>query len=746
MTYDLLFKYSPETFEAGRLVLASPWPLWALWLLIAAVSGLLAALLVSRRSVAALPRLAAVWLLQTAVAALLLALLWQPSIEVERLKGRANSVAVLMDRSRSMALSEGSQRSGPSRFEAAVAATTKDLLPALERDYDVRLYGFDTALESIDSLDALAPTGEGSAVSDALTQALDELKNVPLGAVVLVSDGADNASDPQSLVDLERYRIPVHTVGVGPEQLPNDLELAALELPVTALPGSRITARAAVRHGAGGTSELKVYSGEGLVAARALEFPPQPGVQVEEIELDAGEPGIRDLRFTLEPLQDEAITGNNTRRALVEVPPRHYRVLYLEGEPRWEFKFIRRALEGDPSLDLVTWLRTTQRKNYRQGIKTEAELATGFPADKRELYGYDALVIGSISAPNFTPAQHEMIRDFVSVRGGSLLLLAGHESLGEGGWDVTAVADALPAALPRGPAASYRGIDAEVRLTLPGQASLVCRLDPDPTRNRELWSGLPPLGDFQPLGALKPGAVTLIEALVEGRAQPLLVTQHYGRGQAAILATASTWRWRMRLPSNDARHEQFWRQLMRSLASAAPDPLQLNVAQEGRETRIDVGVRTAQYAPVNDARVRVVVTAQSGATREIEMQRSAEEDGMYVGRFVADANENYRVDAEADVEGGTLGIATRHFRYAMGASEDFDAAQNEALLRDIAARTGGAYWTLDRLRELPDAVGLSPAGVTERELLPLWDMPAVFILLVLLKSTEWMLRRRWGAV
>lgn len=742
MIYEFLFKYAAETFEAGRWVLASTWPLGILWSLLTVATLVLAGLLISRRSRMAMPRVATVWALQTSVTALLLLLLWQPSLEVERLKSRANSVAVLLDRSRSMSLPE---RDG-SRLGVAIEAIKRDLLPQLEHAYDLRLYGFDGALESIESIDALSPTGESSAVTGVLTQVLDELKSVPLGALVLVSDGADNASPPESLLDLADYGIPIHTVGVGPERIANDLELSAVDLPVTALPGSRITARVAVRHAGGGETVLKVYSAEALVAARPITLPIAAGVHVEEVELDVGEAGIRELRFSLEPLEGELLLANNTRRALVEVPSRRYRVLYLEGEPRWEFKFIRRALEGDASLELVTWLRTTQRKSYRQGVRSEDELAEGFPDDRKTLFAYDALIMGSIGAPNFSPSQHALIRDFVGDRGGSLLLLAGRESLGDGGWDVTAVSDALPAKLRRGRNATYVGTEADVRLTRAGQASLICRLDADPERNLALWGSLPAIGDFQSLGALKPGAVTLIEALVEGRAQPLLVTQHYGRGQAAILATASTWRWRMRLPADDVRHEQFWRQLVRSLASAAPEPLQLNLATEGRRTNIEVAVRTSEHIPVSDARVRVVVTPQSGIAREIEMHRSAGDDGNYVGHFIPDADMSYRVDAEAEVEGVSLGVATRHFRYAMGASEDFDAAQNADLLRDIASRTGGAYWTLDGLGELPSAISFSPAGVTERELLALWNMPVVFMLLLLLKSGEWLLRRRWGAV
>jgi uncharacterized membrane protein len=739
---EFFFKYPAETFEAGRLVLASAWPMWMFWTLACAASILLAAFLISRRSAMAIPKVATVWLLQTTVAVAVLILLWQPALEVERLKSRANAVAVLLDRSRSMAMPEGEG----SRLSVASAAMNEALLPRLRPTYDLHLYAFDEALEQIESTQALTPTGEHSAVTGALTSALDELKSVPLGAIVLVSDGADNASPSESLLDVAAYGVPVHTVGVGPDRLTDDLELASLELPITALPGSRITARAGVRHGGAGDTVLKVYAGEALVAARPIVLPKTPGIHVENVELEAGEPGIRDLRFSLEPLEGETLLGNNTRRALVEVPERRHRVLYLEGEPRWEFKFIRRALEGDASLELVTWLRTTQRKNYRQGVRSEDELAEGFPPDRAALFDYDALIIGSIGAPNFSPAQHALIRDFVGDRGGSLLLLAGREGLADGGWDVTSVADALPAELRRGGDSSYRGVEADVRLATAGRASLVCRLDPDPQRNRTLWAELPALGDFQSMGALKPGAVTLVEAIVDGRREPLLVSQHFGRGQAAILATASTWRWRMRLPADDSRHQRFWRQLVRSLASSAPEPLQLNLATDGQRASIEVAVRTTEHAPVNDARVRVIVTPQSGSPYEVEMARSSEGDGSYVGHFVPVSDENYRVDAEADVEGGSLGVATRHFRYAMGASEDFDAAQNRALLTDIASRSGGRYWSLDQMAEIPEAISFSPAGVTERELLSLWNMPIVFMVLVLLKGGEWLARRRWGAV
>ena len=134
--------------------------------------------------------------------------------------------------------------------------------------------------------------------------------------------------------------------------------------------------------------------------------------------------------------------------ALVNVESDKRRVLYIEGEPRWEYKFIRRAEEDDRIVQLVSMLRTTENKIYRQGIQDPKELAEGFPTRAENLFAYQALVIGSVEATYFTPAQRELIREFVDRRGGGLLLLGGRFSLADGGWGVSNLADLLPVVLP----------------------------------------------------------------------------------------------------------------------------------------------------------------------------------------------------------------------------------------------------------------------------------------------------------
>ena len=458
---------------------------------------------------------------------------------------------------------------------------------------------------------------------------------------------------------------------------------------------------------------------------------------------------MRNLTFTVEPVEGEEIEGNNSRRRLLDVPRRRRRILYAEGEPRWQYKFMRRAVHKDASVQLVTLLRTSANKFYRQGVDTPEELEDGFPAEAEELFAYDALIIGSFEAAFFTPKQQVAIRDFVSLRGGTLMMLAGRNGLGAGGWQVSEIVDALPTALEPGEASFVRE-KVSVELTPRGRDSLVCRLDPDPVKNAELWAGMPQLADFQRLGALKPAAVTLLGVRHGRDLLPLLVRQPYGRGRTVVFATGGSWRWRMSLPSDDVRHDTFWRQLLRSLVANTQGPVRLtsdrsNYADESR-VALRAEVRSKDYEFASNAQVTAIVTPQEGEPTTVDLRPSASEPGVYEAEVDADQLGVFRVEVTAHQGDDRLGADTLHARREGGVAEFFHPERNASLLTRLAERTGGRYWELDDLDALPGDIRFSEAGITAREVLDLWDMPALFLLLLLLRAAEWLLRKRWGVV
>ena len=749
--FEFLFKYSPTVFENGELVLASGWPVWLLGAGVAAAAAAIGVSLSRRRDTLSVPRLAVIGLFQVAMVAVILTLLWRPSLSTQTLRAQENSVALLLDASASMSYGED----GESRLQQAVAALEDGTLDDLAELFEVRPYAFAGASEAIGGIYDVPAPGDATRIGNALVDVLREARSSALGAVVLISDGADNSGelDAARLAEIAGYGVPVHAVGVGRESIPEDIELESVAVSDQVMPGSRISAQVSIRYAEPGEARLRVYDGDAVMASEEVSLPAGTGITTRWVEFDVGDAGVKDLRFSLDPLPGEGNLTNNTQYRTVVVPEARRSILYVEGEPRWEYKFIRRAVDEDAAVRLASLLRTTPNKFYRQGIDSPDELEGGFPADRETLFQYDGLVIGSFSAAGLTEEQQDNIRDFVSERGGSLLMLGGRRGLADGGWGNSVVAEVLPVQLPDLDAASFMRVPVPVELTAEGQESLVTRLDADRETNSELWLGMPDIADFQYVGAVKPGAATLLEAEVRGTAQPLLVHQRFGRGQVYVLASGGTWRWQMQLPSEDQRHETFWRQILHALVSATPERVVLTAERpyyvDEDEVVLRARVRDGGFEPIGDASVALSVSGDAiagdpAAAEPLVMQPVAGEPGAYEATVVADAAGLYRFEALAEQGGETLGRADYSVRRATGISEHFQIQQNRPLLERLASLTGGRYFTLGQLDELPETIQFSEAGIVERELLDLWNMPFVFLLLLLLKAGEWVLRLFWG--
>ena len=257
----------------------------------------------------------------------------------------------------------------------------------------------------------------------------------------------------------------------GRSRSTNDLELEQLQVPGTGVAGETLRATVSIRHQDQRSTRVRVYDGGELVAAQDVALGGTAGLTSANVEFPAGKAGLRDLRVVVDAARDETNVANNARRALVEVSDRRRSILYIEGEPRWEYKFIRRAIEADKSLRLVSVVRATPNRYYRQGVTSAAELEDGFPRTAAELDSYDAVIIGSLEAAALSTEQHEWLRDFVDKRGGSLLMLAGRDGLGDGGWGRVPVGPLLPSVLPKGATPSYGARASQVRLTTYGAAS-----------------------------------------------------------------------------------------------------------------------------------------------------------------------------------------------------------------------------------------------------------------------------------
>jgi uncharacterized membrane protein len=750
--FEFFFKYPLSVFAKGQLVLLGSWPHWLLLLaILAAAAGLAVFLLRGReRFTKALQgyRRVVLWALDWALLALLLLLLWQPAISVTALKQNQNIIAVVVDDSRSMALKD----TGESRQQEAVRLLDSGLLKDLQSHYQVRMYRLGATAERIDKLSELTAQQPSTQIGRGLQQLADEAATLPIGAIVLASDGADNAGgiDLKTMTELQRRRLPVNTIGFGKTELANDVELDGFDVSNKALEASRLEAQVTIRqNGFGGKHTRLNLSASGKVLATREIVLSDSGKQVETLEFNAGPGGVKSLEVRIDPLAGEENLENNRLTRVLLVTSGKHRVLYVEGEPRWEYKFIRRAVDDDPAISVVSMLRTTQNKIYRQGISNPEELAEGFPNKPEDLFEYDGIILGSVEEAFFTAGQAQAIKDFVDRRGGGLLFLAGRWALSDGGYNVAPFADLLPVQLPQRKDAFQR-IFVAAELTDAGKRSMVCRIEDDAEKSNRHWEILPYLANYQDPGTPKPGAVVLANVDAGGKRLPLLVTENYGRGRSGVFATAGSWRWRMQQPLGDVSQETFWRQLLRWVVGATPTRVvastpNANLEDEGHiELRAEV--RDQQYQPASDAQVEAKVIAPDGSSETVALHPEPLSAGVYAADWQALKAGSYVAEVTAHQAGKLLGKDALTFRREDGQAENFHREQNKELLSKLAEQTGGRYYAPGDAKALTREISFSEAGITGRETKEIWDMPVVFLLVLALKSTEWLLRRRWGVV
>jgi uncharacterized membrane protein len=504
---------------------------------------------------------------------------------------------------------------------------------------------------------------------------------------------------------------------------------------------------------AGESVTLDVEDGGKIVGAQEVKLPADGEPAAVRVRFTASEAGPRIFKFKISPRPGEIVTQNNQREALIEVLDRQEKLLYFEGEPRPEMKFIRRAVVDDKNLLIVTLQRTADNKYMRFDVSGGEELAGGFPKTRDELFAYRGIILGSIEAGAFTGDQLRMIGEFVERRGGGLLMLGGSRSFSEGGYAGTPVADALPVVIERVP----RSLDdlpvarLKVRPTRAGEAHALTQIAGTEAASSARWNALPVLTSVNPLRTLKPGATLLLSGTDEKRrTQPVLAYQRYGRGKALALTVQDSWLYQMHasMPLEDMTHENLWRQLLRWVVDAVPDSVDIHTSSErveaGEPVTLTAEVVDKSFVELNDARVVAKVKDPQGNTVDVPLQWTGERSGEYKGTFTAASEGMYTADVEASREGKPLGTSSVHMRAAPGDAEYFDASMHAARLKRIADETGGKFYTPDTVNALPEDLKYAGRGVTTVEERDLWHMPIVLLLIGGLMAGEWAYRRAVG--
>jgi len=690
--------------------------------------------------------------LRVTVLVLLLALLARP-VRLEPVEFPRAVVPVLLDRSRSMGIADVD---GVSRFEAGVALIRDQLEPVLRDDVELATWSFGDTLEPFDPA-LQGPDAGRTDLAAALTAIRDRYRDRPIAGIVVVSDGGitdgrdwAHGSGP-----------PVFPIAIGARTPLRDREVRDLTVGPVFAAGSFIELAVSVAsHGFEAQSfGLRVLEDGELIRTLEINPPAGGGVVHRMIPVSPRQTSTSQYTVAIPIEESELVSGNNEQSVLVPPPERPRRLLFIEGAPGYEHSFLKRVLHDDAGLEIDAVIQKGQndrgeRTFYVQGHaeRTQA-LASGYPETREALFAYDAVILANAEETLLRPAQIEMTRDFVSERGGGLLVMGARSFAARGLWETE-----LVSVLPLEPAArigpdDYRwsrleGMPHRVEVTQEGEGHPIMRLADDAAVTRERWSTLSTLGNVVPAGALRPGAAVLATGTADGgETRPVVAVQRFGFGRAMVFTGEASWRWQMLMPSTDDTYERYWRQAARWLSVGALDPVRLLIEggrAAGDPWRMEVLVVDDMFEAVADAEVRVTLTEPTGDVRSFAATPVTGAFGQYALEVTPDMTGRHDVSVEVMRGTDRLGQVGQAVLVGGTDPELTDARRHDQVLGRMAHVTGGRPINVGEFEELSGLVQAKVFDVPPPAVHDAWNTIWVFGFVVVALAAEWGLRRRWG--
>ena len=715
--------------------------------------------------------------LRGTLALCVLLLLNRPMLALTRNVEEPSVLPILLDQSASMGVADVSKPDGTKVARWDMVRQWLDpaspLRNGLARTHQIKLAPFDAGVRApavaIDSAE-LQPTsvadGGSTAIITSLEQVLRETAGQRVAGVVIITDGRETAGSSVAPVvgKLRSSGIKVVSILVGSETAPVNISVDSIVAQEAAFLGDAVNVRTVIRaSGLSGPTPVRIklvnqatgapLAGTDGKPVEVLATLDADGVTTSELQFLPAAEGRMAVAVVaeLDGNQDtaaEADAKDNSRSTIVTVVEAKLAVLYIEGAPRWDFRYLRNELMRDATVDVSTLLTSADADFAQDG---DIPLRR-FPETAAELLAYDVVLIGDVDPRQFSDAQLSLLSDFVSKAGGGLAMLAGPR-FAPHAYRGTVIEAMLPVGISRVRVTEDAPVTDGFRptLTAAGQASGVFRFFADRDQNaRFMAEDLQPLfffvRDIDPkAGVGEVFAEHPTATNSQGKRTPILTFGRYGSGRTMFLAAEDIWRWRFY--RGESVFDTFWVQCLRELArsrklgqrkaSISSDRLVYELGQQA-----EVGVRVLEPDTASRlgqklvARLREVDT---GDTRPVELLRVGE-DATWSSRIQTDRVGRF----ELIIEDPALGDLRSAIEVIVPRLELANPRIDSSVVARLAADTGGVVLRPEQIDSVPALLPSAARTLAIVSTQPLWNAPVVLMFLVTVLAGEWILRKRSG--
>jgi len=749
--------------------------------------------------------------LRGALLALAILLLNRPVLTLGQARREPSVLAVLIDDSLSMKVKDvtGPDGNPASRLDGVVDLFTGNdaqLLRKLAAVHDIRIYDFSRGPkqiadipgpgdnmskpttrstgtgvdEAVAALRDLQPTGDGTQVVNSLTSVLQDIQGRQVAGVVVLTDGRETPSQapPDAVAAVKSFGANIYPVAVGTDQMPRNIAVQSVTFEDTAfvddITNLHVTLQATgyephhpltlallrqITHD-GQTTRVPVLDDSGNEITETVEAADGNPFDADlQFKPTAADMPVANLVVEAKPQPGELDVDDNFHPASVDVLDDNISVLYVDGYPRWDYRYLKNSLLRDHTVK-VSCLLTSADPSFRQEGSDDPNRPqyqnswriTAFPETMDRLLDYDVVILGDVDPRQFTDAQLQMIADFVSKKGGGFAMVAGPRWSPQG-YKNTPIESLLPVIISHTQADDEQASITEgfrPVLTRAAANYPIFRFFPEESDNEEFVKNhLQPIFWYSHGVMVKPGVgITLAEHPTDlgpdDHKSPILVIGSYGTGRTIFSAIDDSWRWRFY--TGESIFNTYWVQQLRYLARGrkiGQRRMTFTADRDSYELGKQVTIQLQALSPdliqqlSSPISVQISDDATGQSVRRLDLQRQDPTSPVYTGSFTADQIGQYTVK----LPHLTSEDPTLSFKVAAPAMELRDPRVDKSFLSRLGTEPPVSLTEAEaKLLNIRSAARIIPIDTTQ----PLWNAPLIMFVFVGLITLEWIVRKMVG--